>query len=339
VRCTVHSTKMSCAPSIYLARDEPDDTEAGVLDLSVVQLRVEAERVISIELADPFGGMLPSWTPGAHIDLLLGDVVRQYSLCGDPADRFIYRVAVLREELSRGGSAYVHDALRPGQFLEVGGPRNHFELGAHDEYLFLAGGIGITPILPMITEVSHRGAPWRLSYGGRTRSSMAFCRDLQMYGDQVEVLPEDEHGLLDLATILARPRPGVGIYVCGPEGLLQAVETGCATWPKDALHVERFQASPRPDFEIDTEFVAECRRSDCEVTVSAGESLLDALERAGIRLPNACRDGVCGSCEIAVLAGPVEHRDSVLSDREREKNDRMMACVSRAARLRITVDV
>ena len=328
---------MSCSVSVDLTRDEPDET--GVLDLRVVQLRIEADRVISLELTDPFGGMLPPWTPGAHIDLLLGDVVRQYSLCGDPADRFSYRVAVLREDQSRGGSAYVHDALRPGQFLEIGGPRNHFELGAHDEYLFLAGGIGITPILPMIAEVSGGRAPWRLFYGGRTRSSMAFCRDLQVHGSQVEILPEDEHGLLDLATILARPRPGAGIYVCGPEGLLRAAETGCAGWPADALHVERFTASSRPDFEISAEFVAECRRSACEVTVPAGESLLDALERAGIRLPNACRDGVCGSCEIGVLAGPVEHRDSVLSAREREKNDRMMACVSRAARLRIAIDV
>ena len=326
--------------SIAPASVHGDDAEDGVLDLRIEQMCREADRVVSLVLADPGGGVLPGWAPGAHIDLLLGDVVRQYSLCGDPGDRFTYRVAVLREELSRGGSAYVHEALRPGDVVEVGGPRNHFRMGAHEEYLFIAGGIGITPILPMIAAVERRAAPWRLHYGGRTRSSMAFGGELAPYGDRVEAMPEDEHGLLDLAKILAAPRPSAGIYVCGPEGLLQAVERCCAgRWPADALHVERFQAGPRPDFEVDAEFVAVCRRSEREVVVPAGTTLLEALDASGIRLANACRDGVCGSCEVGVIEGAVEHRDSVLSARVRDKNDRMMACVSRAGGERITLDV
>jgi ferredoxin-NADP reductase len=316
-----------------------DDPDGGVLDLRVDQLRLEAERVVSLQLSDPGGGVLPAWEPGAHIDLLLGDVVRQYSLCGDPADRLSYRVGVLREELSRGGSAYVHETLRPGDVVEVGGPRNHFQLAESEEYLFIAGGIGITPILPMIAAVARRGAAWRLFYGGRARSSMAFRAELARYGERVEILPEDEYGLLDLEAILATPRPGVGVYVCGPEGLLQAVERRCESWPLDALHVERFQASPRPDFEVDAPFIALCQRSGREVGVPAGVTLLDALEAAGIRLANACRDGVCGSCQVAVLGGAIEHRDSVLSARERQQNDRMMACVSRAAGEHITLDL
>ena len=338
VQCTVHSTGVPGATAQVIEQPE-DELDGGVLDLRVDQLRFEAERVVSLQLGDPGGGVLPVWEPGAHIDVLLGNVVRQYSLCGDPADPLSYRIGVLREELSRGGSAYVHETLRPGDVVEVGGPRNHFQLAEDEEYLFVAGGIGITPILPMIAAAERRAAPWRLFYGGRSRSSMAFRAELARYGERVEIRPEDEYGLLDLETILAEPRPGIGVYVCGPEGLLQAVERRCEGWPLDALHVERFQASPRPDFEVDAPFVAVCQRSGREVAVPVGVTLLDALEASGIRLANACRDGVCGSCEVAVLDGAIEHRDSVLSARERQQNDRMMACVSRAAGERIELDV
>lgn len=315
-----------------------DDVEDWVLDLRVEQMRVEADRVLSLVLVDPFGGVLPDWAPGAHIDVVLGGVRRQYSLCGDPADRLSYRIAVLREELSRGGSAYAHDVLRPGDVLEVGGPRNHFELEEHAEYRFLAGGIGVTPLLPMIAAVARRGAPWRLAYGGRTSASMAFLRELGQYGAQVRVLPEDRYGPLDLDAILADPRPGVGIYACGPEGLLKAVERRCERWPPDALHLERFAATPRPAAP-DADFVAVCRRGGRQVAVPAGVTLLDALEAAGVRLASACREGVCGSCAIGVLDGAVDHRDSVLSARERDAGNLMMACTSRASGARLVLDI
>ena len=315
------------------------DAEGGVLDLRVECMRRESDRVMSLLLRDPDGGALPAWAPGAHIDVRLNHVVRQYSLCGRPDDRLAYRIAVLREERSRGGSAYVHDSLRPGDIVKVGGPRNHFQLDDYAEYLFIAGGIGITPILPMVAAVAIKDVPWRLFYGGRTRGSLAFRGELERYGGHVQVMPEDEYGLLDLDAILSFPRKGIGIYVCGPEGLLQAAEHRCERWLPDALHLERFQPTSRLDPAGETGFVVLCHRSGRVVAVPPGVTLLEALEAAGIRLNNSCREGICGSCQVGVLDGAVEHRDSVLSAGEREDSKWMMACVSRAAGGRLTLDV
>ncbi|HRI97955.1 MAG TPA: ferredoxin reductase, partial [Nocardioides sp.] len=178
------------------------------MPLLVRSLTLESAGVLSVELVDPDGAELPAWEPGAHLDLRLPDAMsRQYSLCGDPADRSRYRLGVLREERSRGGSAYVHDVLRPGDHVEHGGPRNHFRLEPAASYVFVAGGIGITPILPMLAEATSRGADWTLLYGGRTAASMAFTRELAAYGDRVTYWPQDTHGLLDLASLLDLPRP------------------------------------------------------------------------------------------------------------------------------------
>jgi ferredoxin len=168
---------------------------------------------------------------------------------------------------------------------------------------------------------------------------MAFLDVVRQFGPKASVTPEDERGRLDLMGILGTPRAGVGIYVCGPTGLLDAIEQCTADWPADALHVERFEARARPDDEANEPFVAECARSQIEVLVPAKVGLLTALEGAGIRLPNACRDGVCGSCEVGVRAGEVDHRDSVLSAAERTAGDRMLACVSRAAGERLVLDL
>jgi ferredoxin-NADP reductase len=315
------------------------DTDGGVLDLRVEYMCRESDRVMSLLLRDPDGRVLPAWAPGAHIDVRLNHVVRQYSLCGRPDDRLAYRIAVLREERSRGGSVYVHDKLRPGDIVKVGGPRNNFKLDDYAEYLFIAGGIGITPILPMVAAVANKDVPWRLFYGARTRGSLAFCGELARYGGNVQVMPEDKYGLLDLDAIVSFPRQGLGIYVCGPEGLLRAAECRCERWPPDALHLERFQPTSRPDPAGETGFVVLCHRSGREVTVPPGVTLLEALEAAGIHLTNACREGICGSCQVGVLDGAVKHRDSVLSAREREDNKWMMACVSRAASDRLILDV
>lgn len=219
-----------------------DWDDDGVLDLMIRTMRVEAEGVLSLELVDPEGGLLPEWTPGAHIDLGWPDVVRQYSLCGDPADRDSYVVAVLAESESRGGSNYIHQDLRPGDFVEVGGPRNNFELVRAKSYVFIAGGIGITPILPMIHQVSSEQVPWRLVYGGRTRNSMAFRELVASYGDQVIIQSEEEQGRLNLDQILTGAEEDVAVYCCGPTGLIDAVEAACVSWPEGILNVERFVA-------------------------------------------------------------------------------------------------
>lgn len=320
--------------------NEPQDDD-GVLDLRVEQIRRESEGVVSVTLADPQGAALPAWTPGAHLDLVLPGVTRQYSLCGDPHDRYAYRVAVLREERSRGGSRFVHDTLRVGDLVEVGGPRNRFPLVPAERYLFLAGGIGITPVLPMVAAAEAAGAQWSLAYGGRRRASMAFLGELAAYGDRADIMAEAERGPLDLDALLGTPRDDTAVYCCGPEGLLLAVEQRCASWPEGSLHVERFRAKAQPADETahDREFEAVCERTGTTVRIPVGRSVLDCLEEAGVAVPSACREGVCGSCETKVLAGEVEHRDSLLSASERESGHTMMLCVSRAACDRLVLDL
>jgi len=315
-----------------------DTADEGVLDLVVVQLRRESERVLSVLLADAEAGQLPEWTAGAHIDLLLPCGWRQYSLCGDPGDRDHYRIAVLREERSRGGSDFIHESLRPGDLVEVGGPRNHFALEPAVEYLFIAGGVGITPILPMVRQAETAHSPWRLVYGGRSAGSMAFTGELASYGDKVELVPEDEAGLIDLDRLLGEPSEGTGVYCCGPTGLLEAVERACQPWPTGVLHVERFAARALPPGQADRPFTVRCARSGIDVRVAAGDRIIDVLELAGIYVPTACRDGLCGSCETRVLSGVVEHRDSVLTALQQAAGDRMMVCVSRAAGDLVEID-
>lgn len=312
------------------------EQEAGVLDLRVVAMRLESEGVLSLVLADPQWRLLPAWTPGAHIDVGLPDHVRQYSLCGDPADRRSYRVAVLREAESGGGSVYVHEQLRPADLVEVGGPRNHFHLEDATEYVFVAGGIGITPLLPMIRAVEAAGLPWSLSYGGRSRVSMAFLDELSAYGDRVRLYPADEVPLIDLGAALGAPRPGVGVYACGPEGLLAAMEAACADWPAGTLHLERFKARPRDEDAVEKPFEVVVASTGTRLTVPAGRTCFDVLDEAGFGVPNACRDGVCGSCETKVLAGVPDHRDSLLPE---DHHGSLMVCVSRARTDELVLDL
>ncbi|WP_232330579.1 PDR/VanB family oxidoreductase [Nocardia fusca] len=298
-----------------------------------------ADGVVTVTLTDPDGGVVPEWEPGAHIDLELGDVTRQYSLCGDPADRSALRVAVLRESNGRGGSVYVHDKLAVGDLIEVGGPRNNFALAPASSYLFVAGGIGITPLLPMLRTLAERGEPWQLLYGGRSRGSMAFADDLaSAYPEQVRLHPQDEYGLLDLATALDDAASGTAVYCCGPEPLLRAIENACRERDRFALHVERF--APKEVAPASTgAFEVELARSGVVVTVGESESVLDALQRSGADVDFSCREGTCGTCEVAVLAGRPEHRDSVLTEDEQAANDAMMICVSRSCTPRLVLDL
>lgn len=214
-------------------------------DVRVESIDTASDGVVTLRLRRTDDGELPSWEPGAHIDLVLDAApTRQYSLCGDPSDRSSFRIGVLRDPEGRGSSLYVHDRLQAGDVVRVRGPRNHFPLIAAPRYLFIAGGIGITPLLPMIAEVEAAGADWRLVYGGRRRASMAFLPELEAHASRVSVWPQDEYGLLNLTEILGSPEPDTHIYCCGPEQLLAAVEAMCEAWPSGALHVERF--SPRP---------------------------------------------------------------------------------------------
>ncbi|QLJ02647.1 oxidoreductase [Streptomyces sp. NEAU-sy36] len=308
------------------------------LDLLVRRMTWEAEGVLSVDLVHPDGKPLPAWTPGAHLDLHVGGHVRQYSLCGDPADLTAYRLGVLDEPSSRGGSRHVHSKLRPGQSVRVAGPRNHFALEPAAFYVFLAGGIGITPILAMARQAGRDGVPYRLVHGGRTRATMAFGAELTaLTGGEVTLVPQDEQGHIDLAAALRDLPDDALVYCCGPEPLLKAAEEAC---PAGRLRIERFAApaTVAPDGD-DTAFEVECRTSGVTLTVDATTSILEAAENAGLTVTSSCRDGICGSCETRVLAGTPDHRDHLLSEAERAAGETMMICVSRCASARLVLDL
>jgi ferredoxin-NADP reductase len=309
--------------------------------LMVRSLTHESTGVLSLQLLDPDGHDLPAWEPGAHLDLHLpGGLSRQYSLSGDPADHTCYRLGVLREESGRGGSAYVHDTLRPAQLVEVAGPRNHFRLEPAASYVFVAGGIGITPILPMLAEAQAVGADWSLLYGGRTAASMAFTTELAGYGERVTLWPQDTHGLLDLDGLLATPRPGTLVYACGPEPLLAAVEQRTEAWPAGSLHLERFAAPVvERDLAADDAVEVVLAESGRTVLVPADRAILDVLLEEGVDVLHDCQEGICGSCEVKVIEGEVDHRDFVLSKPEQAANSCMMVCVSRACGKRLVLGV
>jgi ferredoxin-NADP reductase len=309
------------------------------LDVEVVGIEEVAVGVRAVHLAQVDGADLPPWTPGAHIDVQLGPLTRQYSLCSRTDDLATWRIGVLLEPESRGGSQFVH-GLERGDKLAVVGPRNNFILQPAAEYLFVAGGIGITPLLPMIAAVEAQGLPWRLLYGGRQRASMAFLPELAAYDDRVLIAPQDEGGHPDIAGALARCGPGVHVYCCGPEPLVGAVEQRTQALPAGSTHVERFR--PRaadPEAAADAAFEVVLERSGVTVQVPADEAIVDSLLRAGVVVDTSCREGICGSCETRVLGGVPLHRDSLLSDEEQATNETMMVCVGRSRTPRLVLDL
>jgi cytochrome P450/ferredoxin-NADP reductase len=311
----------------------------------VANVRVEGKTpvgdgVVALTLREVDDHPLPRWEPGAHVDLILGQApTRQYSLCGDVNDHHVWRLGILRDPNGSGGSLYVHDHLQPGDTLQIRGPRNNFPLVASPRYLFIAGGIGITPILPMIAAAETAGAEWELVYGGRQRASMAFLDELAAYGDKVSVLPQDETGFLPLDGLLGQPRPDTKVYCCGPEPLLNAVEHHCTTWPKDSLHVERFVAKPLTEPVLSEAFEVYLAQSELSLTIPLDKSILSVVEGAGVGVLSSCAEGTCGTCETRVIEGAPDHRDSVLDEDERQANKCMMICVSRSRTRRLVLDL
>jgi ferredoxin-NADP reductase len=298
-------------------------------NIRITKITQLADQTIGLTLR-PVKGRLPSWEPGAHIDLVLpSGLVRQYSIAGESDGA--YQIAVLREPDSRGGSAEIH-RLRAGARIGIRGPRNKFPLVEAPSYLFIAGGIGITPFLPMIAALGDRD--WRMLYRGRSRASMAYAAELSS-DDRVTLLPADEVPRPDLAVLLADVAPGTAVYCCGPESLMQAVEDAM---PAHAtLHTERFVATERSGERA--AFEAVLQRSGVVVQVPAERSLLDVIHEVDPTVDASCEDGICGSCEVRVLGGIPDHRDDVLQNHERDRTDLMYPCVSRAKGRRIVLDV
>ena len=311
-----------------------------VLTLRVHEMRWEAQDVLSLVLDDPSGALLPGWTAGAHIDLRFANgVERQYSLCSDPTDRTAWRIAILAEKSGRGGSRYVHQELRVGDLVTTSTPINHFPLADASEYLFVAGGIGITPMLPMLAEVARRGARWRLAYLGSGSERMAFAHHPTIIYVNSPMVRRDRDDRLDLAAWIGSLNDGAAVYACGPERMLNALEQLSVQWPHGTLHVERFQPKTFGASEGAEVFEVEARRSGIVVGVDRGCSIIEMLERAGVGVPSSCLEGVCGTCETAVIEGAPEHRDSILTPDERESNETMMICVSRSLGPNLVLDI
>jgi ferredoxin-NADP reductase len=312
------------------------DTEF-ILEVTAVVSVATDVRLLRLQRGDRMP--LHPWSPGAHIDVLLPNgLIRQYSLCGDPKDVAAYEIAVLRAPQGRGGSDYVHASVQIGDSIPVRGPRNNFAFAPRRRALFIAGGIGITPIYAMVREADRSGIDWTLVYGGRTRSSMAFFKQLQRYGGKVQLVPEDERGLLDLPALLEAPQPGTEIYCCGPGGLLDAVQRLCTSWPTGSLHLERFSSAPATHGPAE-QFLVVAERSGVECSVKPGQSIVDALATVGIIVPTSCGEGLCGTCETKVLDGVPDHRDSLLGESEREAGASMLICVSRSSGPRLVLDL
>jgi ferredoxin-NADP reductase len=308
------------------------------LELVVAEKLLIAERVASVTLRSVHGGDLPSWTPGAHVELTLpGGLIRQYSLCSDPADRSRWRLGVLKEVSGRGGSDLMHDAVQVGDVLTAVGPKSNFDYQpSGDDVLFIAGGIGVTPILPMVRAAEKTGANWRMLYLGRNRSSMGFLDELEGYGDRVTVHTSEDGGTLPLGRgIAASGLRDPQIYACGPASLLDALGEG---WPADRLHVERFTGDGTGALDTDTAFTVETA-DGTEIEVAADETILAAMIRSGVPALNSCQEGICGTCETVVLGGTPLHRDSLLSDEERASNETMMICVSRCVGDRLVLEL
>jgi ferredoxin-NADP reductase len=312
-------------------------------EIAAVVSRIDdvADGVKTIEFRAADGSELPAWTPGAHLDVSVRDgLERQYSLCGDPADRHSYRIGVLRDEAGRGGSLAMHSEVAVGSPIRLRGPLNHFELVPAERYLFIAGGIGITPILPMIHAAEAAGASWTLAYAGRARRTMAFLDELEeRYGDRVRAYTADIDARMEVAALVADAGAGALVYCCGPTRLLAAVEDASAGLPHGSLHLERFEARDAGAPLLDDSFEVELTLSGQTLTVPPDRSILDVVEEAGVLVLSSCREGTCGTCETPVVSGEVDHRDSVLTPDEQEDNEVMMICVSRAACPRLVLEL
>ncbi|MBB4863118.1 vanillate O-demethylase ferredoxin subunit [Pseudomonas nitritireducens] len=312
------------------------------LTLRVSQITPAARDALVIELRDPAGAELPAFSPGAHIELHLPDgLVRQYSLCGDARQRDCYRVGVGLAPASRGGSRYIHQRMRVGDLLPVTAPRNHFPLFEDAaEFVFFAGGIGITPILSMIHWCETHRRPWRLFYLVRNRERAAFLDQLAGVGERVTLHADEEAGgLFDLQGAISRLPARAHLYTCGPTPLMLAVESAAQGLPAEQVHFEWFTPREIPRAGADSAFTVKLARSGRSLEVPADRSLLQVLEAHGVAVENSCREGTCASCETRVLAGIPEHRDSVLSEAEKRRNDCMMVCVSRAQSATLELDL
>ncbi|MCX2901011.1 PDR/VanB family oxidoreductase [Pseudomonas mandelii] len=311
----------------------------------VVRKREEqGEGVVVLDLSDPAGQPLPAFEAGAHVDIhLKTGLVRQYSLCGDPANAGAYRLGVLKDPASRGGSVAVHELLQEGREIEISLPRNHFPLASDAKRsILIGGGIGITPMVAMAYALNARDSDFDLHYCGRSRSRSAFLAELgnAAFAARLHTHFDDEapEQKLDLGKVLGTPQAGVHVYVCGPAGFMDWViaQALAAGYADDHVHREYFQV------EVDASgagFEVVAQRSGKTVQVAEGQSIVEALTAVGIKIEVSCEQGVCGTCLCDVIEGEPDHRDVYLTDDEKSANDQILVCCSRAKSKKLVLDI
>jgi ferredoxin-NADP reductase len=329
------------ADAIAETEERLDRQLDGLIDVHVTAVHDGAHDTNLYELRRIDDGLLPSVDPGAHVDLHLPNgLIRQYSLLAAEYHPQTYSIGVKRDENSRGGSHYIHDNVRPGYRLKISKPRNNFPLNEQASHsVFIAGGIGITPIWCMLNRLNALGRSWKLFYSCRSARYAVFLDRLAKF-PEVEFHFDDENDgrVLDLPAIVRNAPKDAQLYCCGPLPMLAAFEAATAGgWHRDQLHVEYF--SPKPSDRAETSFVVVLARSGREVAVPADRSILIALREAGFNLAYSCEQGICGTCETGVLAGTPDHRDAVLTEEERAQNSRMMICCSRSLTDRLVLDL
>lgn len=317
-------------------------TEATSLNVVLTAMRLQARDIVSFELRATDGQDLPPFTAGAHVDVQLGpQLSRSYSLLNAPSERQRYVLAVQHDANGRGGSRAMHE-LRLGQQLVISAPRNHFPLVEDAPHtVLIAGGIGITPLWSMAQRLEALGRPWELFYSVRTPAHAALQANIAALSPQRVRMHYSEQtdggGFLDLAQIVRNQRPGTHFYCCGPGGMLDSFATAVADLPPEVVHTERF--SNLLDLSQAGGFRIELARSGKALNVPAGRTILDTLLAAGVDISHSCLEGICGSCEVKVLAGIPDHRDLVLSAEEQQKNNRLMVCCSGSRSPSLTLDL
>ncbi|MGI4746786.1 MAG: PDR/VanB family oxidoreductase [Janthinobacterium lividum] len=325
-----------------------DDATSKTLSLLVRQVRFEAVGINSYELVHADGHALPYAEAGSHLDIHLpGGLIRQYSICNDPAERFHYIIAVLNDEKGRGGSRLLHELVQVSNVLATSRPRNNFSLardGRH--HILIAGGIGITPLKAMVHELVSQDVDYELHYCAKAPEHAAFHQELAGLGDTVRFHYDsgDPANGMDISGLLKTHDAGTHLYYCGPGGFMGACAAASAHWPAGTVHSEYFKApaepAPVPD-NIDSDstdnFIIQIASTGIELDVPADRSIVEVLHEAGIDLDTSCVSGLCGTCKVKYLSGTVEHRDFILS--EDEKVDHLTACVSRATSQKLVLDL
>jgi vanillate O-demethylase ferredoxin subunit len=318
-----------------------------MIQVKVLRKQEEAEGICSFELVSADGTPLPPFTAGAHVDVLIRPrLIRQYSICNNPQEKHRYLIAVLRDTSSRGGSTAMHDEVLDAHLLSISPPRNNFPLAQDAQRtMLIAGGIGITPLLAMAEVLSDSGSNFELHYCVRSRKRAAFLDRLANCGfsDHVRIYLDDEPALgrFDAKAILGDPKAGSHLYVCGPDGFMTHVlksanERG---WPDGQVHKEFFASATPISNSSDGEFEIELAHSGKVLKVPAGKRVLDVLWDAGVDVAASCEQGVCGTCLTRVISGLPDHRDSFLSNDERQANDQFTPCCSRSVTPRLTLDL